>query len=551
MEHIECYAVFEGGGIKGLAFAGALEAAENAGIKFVGYAGASAGAVIAFLASLGYSGKEIFDEVKNLDFDKFATGDVKQKIHNVKRIITDVSKIDMVNPQRGILPKIHYGLKVKSYIPVRKMISDLFYIYKKLDNDRGLYDKSRLIYLLAKLAEVKVDLKDKFTIDGKLFPSITFKELYAVTKKELKVIATDVLTGRVVEFSYDETPDACVFQALAASSSYPIFFEPSSYKSYYLVDGGLSCNLPTYVFHKKKHKRLPVYAFDLINTAEKNVSLSGYNIQSHLSNLLSAGLDASNNIISNVVGGISVPIPVPLGITTLKFDLSTDKLNKLYDSGYNSTKAFFVNHKITNYFLKVTNKHDVGKLLYGKYDNLLDLFLSYLPNYGATTKAWLYTSINANDHEIISIAKTSKPIFSFNKATIIVANPRKYNVPYFFKYGSVSDHSFSLVGIDEKKNTNYCVTTWFKKAPTISFDHRQTRICIPISSNNGEILISLLCISSALPVNKCGWIKKKIINNKLVGVDIDESVGIIIEQLTTLVRYAMYGHQVIFQDSLH
>lgn len=37
---MESYAVFEGGGVKGLAFAGALKAAEEASIKFVGYGGA-------------------------------------------------------------------------------------------------------------------------------------------------------------------------------------------------------------------------------------------------------------------------------------------------------------------------------------------------------------------------------------------------------------------------------------------------------------------------------------------------------------------------------
>ncbi|HCS8989786.1 TPA: patatin-like phospholipase family protein, partial [Klebsiella quasipneumoniae] len=51
MKKINCYAVFEGGGIKGVAFAGALQKAEEAGLNFIGYAGASAGAIIAFLAA--------------------------------------------------------------------------------------------------------------------------------------------------------------------------------------------------------------------------------------------------------------------------------------------------------------------------------------------------------------------------------------------------------------------------------------------------------------------------------------------------------------------
>lgn len=43
---INAYAVFDGGGVKGIAFAGALKAVRNSNIEFVGYAGASAGAII-------------------------------------------------------------------------------------------------------------------------------------------------------------------------------------------------------------------------------------------------------------------------------------------------------------------------------------------------------------------------------------------------------------------------------------------------------------------------------------------------------------------------
>ncbi|RIW12088.1 hypothetical protein D3C96_25590, partial [Escherichia coli] len=61
---MECLAVFEGGGAKGIAFAGALEAAEEQGIKFSGYGGASSGAIIALLSCFGYKGSEIKSKLK-------------------------------------------------------------------------------------------------------------------------------------------------------------------------------------------------------------------------------------------------------------------------------------------------------------------------------------------------------------------------------------------------------------------------------------------------------------------------------------------------------
>ncbi|MGE0881141.1 MAG: patatin-like phospholipase family protein [Acidimicrobiia bacterium] len=52
-------AVFEGGGAKGIAYAGALQACEEAGVKFSSVAGSSAGAITATLVACGYSAREI------------------------------------------------------------------------------------------------------------------------------------------------------------------------------------------------------------------------------------------------------------------------------------------------------------------------------------------------------------------------------------------------------------------------------------------------------------------------------------------------------------
>ncbi|HEE1357995.1 TPA: patatin-like phospholipase family protein, partial [Klebsiella pneumoniae] len=114
MVKLESYAVFEGGGIKGFAFTGVLDAANESGINFVGYAGTSAGAIIAFLASIGYSGKEIYDELKNLDFERFANNETASSIKNLKMVYNDVSNIDSSGLKRGLSSKLFYYAKVKS-----------------------------------------------------------------------------------------------------------------------------------------------------------------------------------------------------------------------------------------------------------------------------------------------------------------------------------------------------------------------------------------------------------------------------------------------------
>jgi len=66
-----CDAVFEGGGVKGIGFAGAISALEDKGYTFKHVAGASAGAIAAALIAVGYTGKEIEYELSNVDYKKF------------------------------------------------------------------------------------------------------------------------------------------------------------------------------------------------------------------------------------------------------------------------------------------------------------------------------------------------------------------------------------------------------------------------------------------------------------------------------------------------
>jgi len=59
MGKTKAFGIYEGGGAKGLAHAGALKAAEEK-FTFIGVAGTSAGAIIASLIAAGYKADEIY-----------------------------------------------------------------------------------------------------------------------------------------------------------------------------------------------------------------------------------------------------------------------------------------------------------------------------------------------------------------------------------------------------------------------------------------------------------------------------------------------------------
>ena len=76
--------VFEGGGVKGIAYAGAIQVLEQQGMlsKIQGVAGTSAGAITACLLSLRYSAADIKVLIGQVDFGTFADHEnLLKKIH--------------------------------------------------------------------------------------------------------------------------------------------------------------------------------------------------------------------------------------------------------------------------------------------------------------------------------------------------------------------------------------------------------------------------------------------------------------------------------------
>ena len=65
--------VFEGGGVRGIAYVGALEVLDNEGIlkNIKRVAGTSAGAMVAVLVGLNYTASEISEVLWSLNFQKF------------------------------------------------------------------------------------------------------------------------------------------------------------------------------------------------------------------------------------------------------------------------------------------------------------------------------------------------------------------------------------------------------------------------------------------------------------------------------------------------
>jgi len=190
--------VFEGGGVKGIAYVGAMEILERMNIlsNIIRVGGTSAGAINAMLFSLGYSNKETLSILKKLNFKNFLDDS--------------------------------WGLVRDS---------------RRLINDYGWYKGDFFHQWISQLIDNKIGN-----------PDATFADLSLLNKPELYVYGTNLSTGFSEVFSNEHTPTMKISDAIRISMSIPLFFTAfkNNRKDVY-VDGGLLNNFPVKLFDREKY----------------------------------------------------------------------------------------------------------------------------------------------------------------------------------------------------------------------------------------------------------------------------------------------------------
>ncbi len=202
--------VFEGGGVKGIAYVGAMRVLEKEGVlnNITRVGGTSAGAINAVLYASGYSNKETLSILEGLDFNDF-----KDDSWGVLR---DMNRL-----------KEEYGWYRGDFF--REWIGDL--LKKKTGSS-----------------------------------NITFKALYEHTGIELYVYASNISTNFGEVYSPEHTPRLRVVDAVRRSMSIPLFFRAvRDDREDVFVDGGVINNYPVKLFDREKYlsdsklKRIPKY----------------------------------------------------------------------------------------------------------------------------------------------------------------------------------------------------------------------------------------------------------------------------------------------------
>ena len=191
--------VFEGGGVKGIAYIGAMQVLSQRGLlkDIVRVGGTSAGAINALLFALGYDIREQRDILHSTDFKKF------------------------MDDSFGIIRDI-----------------------RRLSREFGWHRGDFFIQWAGKLVEARLGSAQA-----------TFSDLKRAGRPDLYVIGTNLCSGYAESFSFERFADMPLVTAVRISMSIPLFFAAMRLgdRSDVCVDGGVMLNYPVKLFDRQRY----------------------------------------------------------------------------------------------------------------------------------------------------------------------------------------------------------------------------------------------------------------------------------------------------------
>lgn len=288
--------IFEGGGVLGISYAGAIHASKDAGIlnqdivnKF---GGSSVGAIAAGLLSCKVNEDRIVKELLNMDFE------------------------DFMDDSWGLFPDVY-----------------------RLWNTYGWYKGNALENWYGNILK-------EFTGDENI-------NLYDINRKYnniVKLCVTNLETEQPEYYTYKNEPTLQLKKLIRYSAGYPFLFKGERYKGKLLVDGGLSHNYPINIFDKDNCSiNMEILGFKLIGSSDKKkVFHPVKNIKDFAQNTISVMYNLAQK--SHVKkGDWKRTIPIDIGtFSSLDFKLTYADKKELYIRGYESVIKHIKNNEKNN-----------------------------------------------------------------------------------------------------------------------------------------------------------------------------------------------------------
>ena len=294
------FCILGGGGIRGVAYVGAIKALKKMNIEITGFAGSSIGSVVATLLTFGYTEDEIQNVFEHINFDFF----------------------NDINLAFGKDFAISRGEK--------------FYEWIKDKIETKFYQNSNKERQPVKFSDIQ---------------------------EELIVFAVDLNTSDLIEFSKEKTPDVEIAHAIRASVGMPGLYSPLFEDDKCLVDGDLSKAAPLWQLSESiLLKEEKIIEFRLEGTDKKKDVKNTIDYLNSVYDTVSK-FAADYITIQHKDYEKYEFIKLNLdNISVVDFMVSVDKKRKISKAGYETTINYFKESyqnkqtKIKNTYEKILNK---------------------------------------------------------------------------------------------------------------------------------------------------------------------------------------------------
>lgn len=327
--------VFKGGGVRGIAYLGALEYLFEQDLmrRVERVAGTSVGAITAAAVAL--------------NFDEFSM--IKEKVQSL-----DYREV----PAEGdeLLGEMTAGKDNRFAARLQSLgVMKNLQCTTRLLQDKGWYSSDYLYNWIQRT------IASQFTANKPAYTFRDFKDekIHLGHRRflDLYITGTDVTNRRVRIFSFDTTPDMEVALAVRISMSIPLFFEtipfryPGTESDQLYVDGGIMWNYPISIFDS------PKYGKKILNGINKetlgfflysSLSSTGYkdvkSMVDYIGALFESLLLVQENLAFQNESTRSRSVFIDdKGVPQTNFNIvpGDATYKKLYRSGYEGTKAFF------------------------------------------------------------------------------------------------------------------------------------------------------------------------------------------------------------------
>ncbi len=283
--------VFSGGGIRGFALIGAIQAIEKNGFSFTRVAGTSAGAILASFIAVGYSADDISQIIEEVDLEQF------------------------LDSRKSIFPT---------------NIAKWLLLYCRM----GIYKGQAL----------EKWLQEKFLEKG-------IRVFGDLPQGALRVVASDLTNGRMMilpddlpKYGYNPN-EFSVARAVRMSAGLPFFFEPMAMEKEnskpIIVDGGILSNFPLWLFDQTKNESIrPLLGIQLSPKIENRPARKINNAIELFHALFETMMDAHDlRYISKSIEKNIIFIPVD-NVVTREFNIKKEKKAEMVEMGYKRAEEF-------------------------------------------------------------------------------------------------------------------------------------------------------------------------------------------------------------------